>query len=194
MARRLLVFTLFVAALAAAPLSARADDDSVQFFHNIDITPDMPAGDAVCFFCSVHLEGKANGDIVVFFGNVRIAGEAHQDVVTFFGNVSATSGSSIGGDLVTFFGPVHLGDDVKIGGDMVTIFSPVHAPSVAVHGDRVGLSPWIIFAPFLVIFFIVWLIVHEIRGRRMRMAAAGYPMYPPMPPMPPMPPQAPPQR
>jgi hypothetical protein len=192
MVKRLLAFGLFAAVLAAVPLSARADDDTVQFFHNIDITPDMPAGDAVCFFCSVHLEGKANGDIVVFFGNVRIAGEAQQDVVTFFGNVSAISGSSIGGDLVTFFGPVHLGEDVKVGGDMVTIFSPVHAPSsVSVRGDRVGLSPWIIFAPTLVIFLIVWIIVHEIRSRRMRMAAAGYPMYPPMPPMPP---QTPPQR
>jgi hypothetical protein len=192
MARRLLVLSLFVAALAAVPLSARADDDTVQFFHNIDITPDMPAGDAVCFFCSVRLEGKANGDIVVFFGNVRIAGQAQQDVVSFFGNVSASSGSSIGGDLVSFFGSIRMGDNVTVAGDMVSIFGTTHTPSsVAVHGDRVGLSPWIIFGPFLVIFFIVWLIVHELRNRRHRMAAAGYPMYPPMPPMPP---QAPPQR
>jgi hypothetical protein len=188
MVRRFLALWFLCAALALAPSCARADDDAVQFFHNIDVTPDMPVGDAVCFFCNVHLEGKASGDVVVLFGNVRISGQTSGDVVDVFGNISAASDSSIGGDMVSVFGVTRLGENVKVGGDMVSVFGASHAPhSVVVKGDRVGLSPWIIFAPFLVIFLIVFLIVHEIRTRRMRMAAMPYPI-------PPMPPQGPPQR
>jgi len=185
MSYRPLAFCLLAAALAFMPLSARADDDAIQFFHNIEVTPDMPVGDAICFFCNVHLEGKANGDVVVFFGNVRISGQTAGDVVVLFGNISAASDSSIGGDLVSVFGGTRLGENVKVAGDMVSVFGVSHAPpSVSVKGDRVGLSPWIISAPFLVVFLIAFVIVHEIRSRRMRMAASGYP-FPPMPPQPP---------
>ena len=162
MSRKLFALCLVTAALAAAPSCARAEDDAVQFFNNINITPDSPVQDAVCFFCNVHADGKVNGDIVVFFGNVRLSGHAQGDIVDFFGSVTAAGDSTIGGDLVTFFGPVHLGDNVKVGGDLVTIFGPTHtASTVAIGGDHVSLSPWIIFAPFLVIFLIVYLIVHE---------------------------------
>jgi hypothetical protein len=187
---RIVALCLFATALVAAPACARAEDDAVQFFNNINVTPDAPVQDAVCFFCSVHVDGKVNGDIVVFFGNVRLSGQAQGDIVTFFGNVNAASDSSVNGDLVTFFGPVELGENVKVGGDLVTIFGPSHtASSVAIGGDHVGLSPWIFFGPLGVIFLIVYIIVHEIRSRRMRMA--GMPPYP-MPPFPP--PPAPPQR
>jgi hypothetical protein len=191
MVRRFLALWFLIAALVSAPLRARADDDAVQFFHNIEVTPDMPVGDAVCFFCNVHLEGKASGDVVVLFGNVWLSGQTSGDVVDLFGHISAASDSSVGGDLVSVFGAIRLGENVRIGGDMVSVFGVSHAPhSVSVKGDRVGLSPWIIFAPFLVVFLVVYLVVHELRTRRMRIAAAGYPG----PPMPPIPPQAPPQR
>ena len=182
MHRRLFALCLVAAALAAAPACARAEDDAVQFFNNIDVTPDSPVQDAVCFFCSVRLEGKASGDVVVFFGDVRVNGQA-QDVVDFFGKVTASNGSSIEGDLVTIFGSAHLGDGVKVGGDLVTIFGASHTPSsVTVGGDHVVLSPWILFAPLLIVFLVVYLIVHVIRSSRYRVAAAGYPMVPPMPP------------
>ena len=181
--RRLLAVCLFAASLAALPSFARADDDAVQFFNNINISPDEPVGDAVCFFCNVHVEGKAAGDIVVFFGNVKLSGEAGGDIVNFFGNVTATDDSSIHGDVVTFFGSPHLGDSVKVGGDVVTIFGNVHAaPSVTYGGDHVSISPWIIGAPLLVLFLIVYLIVHELRSRRHRMAMAAYQMPQSMPP------------
>jgi hypothetical protein len=179
MIRRLLAFGFVCAVLAVASRCARADEDAVQFFHNIDVDQDQPVGDAVCFFCNVHLQGKANGDIVVFFGNVRLSGQAQGDVVTFFGSVTAAEDSSINGDLVTFFGPVHLGDHVKVGGDVVTIFGPSHtASTVAISGDHVALSPWIVFAPFLVLFLIVYVIVHELRSRRQRRFMQNYPLPP----------------
>lgn len=179
MHRRLLAFGFLCTVLAVASPLARADEDAVQFFHNIDVSADEPVGDAVCFFCNVNLQGKAAGDVVVFFGNTRIDGGVKGDVVTFFGNVTASGNSSIAGDLVNFFGSVRLGDDVSVGGDMVAIFGVVHAPtSASVHGDHVTLSPWIIFCPLLVIFLVVFVVVHELRSRRQRHFMQNYPLPP----------------
>ena len=99
--RPILGLCLLVAALAVGTIPARAEQDAVQFFRNINITSDTPVHDAICFFCSVRADGDVRGDIVVFFGNVHLNGAAHHDVVNFFGHVSAADNSSIGGDLVS---------------------------------------------------------------------------------------------
>ena len=183
MKKGLLVVCLFGAALAAAAVPARANQDAVQFFHDIEVTPDEPIHDSVCFFCSVHVNGNVEGDIVVFFGNVKLDGRAHHDVVNFFGNVSAADGSTIDHDLVSFFGSVRLGENVSIGQDMVCMFGALHAPtSVSVGKDRVLFSVWVIAAPFVVIFLIVYFIVHEVRIRRHRAFMQAYPVPPPAPP------------
>jgi len=179
MKRRFLAICLFGAALAVAAAPARAEDDSVQFFNNIEVTPDAPVDDAVCFFCSVHANGEVKGDIVVFFGNVRLDGQARQDVVDFFGNVTAADNSSIAGDLVSFFGSIRLGENVRVAQDLVAMFGTVHTPaSVSIGQDHVVFSPWILFAPLLVIFLIVFVIVHEVRVRRERQFAQAYPLPP----------------
>lgn len=179
MHRRLLAVGFLCACLLSASPRARADEDAVQFFHNINVSSDEPVGDAVCFFCNVNLQGKASGDVIVFFGNTRIDGGVKGDVVTFFGNVSAAGNSSIGGDLVSLFGSARLGDDVRIGGDLVAIFGVVHGTtSASVHGDRVTLSPWIVLCPLVVIFLIVFVIVHELRTRRQRQFMQNYPVPP----------------
>jgi len=177
---RFVAICLFGAALAAAALPACAEQDAVQFFNNINVTPDAPVHDAVCFFCSVHAEGDVKGDIVVFFGNVHIDGQAHQDVVNFFGNVTASDNSSIGGDLVSFFGSVRLGENVRVAQDLIAMFGTVHSPaSVSIGQDHVVFSPWILFAPFLVIFLIVFVIVHEVQVRRERRFMQQFPVPPP---------------
>lgn len=179
MHRGLLAVCFFAAALAAAAVPARASEDDVQFFRNIDVTPDQPVHDAVCFFCSVHVEGSVQGDIVAFFGNVHLNGEAHHDVVNFFGKVSAADNSSIGGDLVSFFGNVRLGENVVVHKDFVAIFSAVHSPeSVSVGKDRVTFSPWIFFGPPLVVILIFFVIMHELRARRQSRFAQQSPLPP----------------
>lgn len=176
---RFVAVCIFAAALAVGAAPARADEDAVQFFRNLSVTPDSPVHDAVCFFCGVNVEGKVDGDIVVFFGNIRIAGEAHQDVVDFFGNVTAAGNSSIGGDLVSLFGSVRLGENVRVGKDVVAIFGRVRTVgSSSVGGDRVTISPWIFFVPFLVILLVILVIVHEVQASRRRRFAQGYPMPP----------------
>jgi len=178
--RRILGVFLAAAALAAAAKPALANQDAVEFFHDINIVPDTPAHDVVCFFCNVRVDGQVMGDIVDFFGDVYINGQAHHDVVNFFGRITAADDSSIGHDAVSIFGGIRLGENVRVGRDMVCIFGSVHAPgSATVGGDRVGIPGLILYAPAIVIFLIVWIIVHESRAsRRRRWMAGGYP-YPP---------------
>jgi hypothetical protein len=176
--RSILGVFLVAAALVAAAVPARADQDQVEFFHNIEITPDTPAHDAVCFFCSVHADGEVRGDIVVFFGSVRLNGQAHHDVVDFFGHITATDNSSIGGDAVSFFGGVRLGENVHIAKDVVCFFGSIHMPpSASIGGSRVSFPGFILYGPVIVILIVVWAIVHGCRQRRWM--ASGYYPYPP---------------
>ena len=184
MTGRFLAIGLLTAALAAAAVPACADEpageDNVQFFHNIDVTPDTPAGDTVCFFCSVNVKGEVNGDVVVFFGNVRLDGTAHQDIVDFFGHVAAAGNSSIGGDLVSLFGSIRLGDNVSVSQDVVAVFGTVHSSSsVSVHGERVSASPWIFFGPLILVVLAIVFIVHEVRAHQQRRFMQNYPVPPP---------------
>jgi hypothetical protein len=181
MRQKFLVACLLGAALAAAATPARAGSDAVQFFTNIDVTPDNPVQDAVCFFCNVFLNGKVGGDVVVMFGNVRIEGTAPHDVVSLFGNVTALDGAKVGGDLVSIFGNVRLGENVSVGQDLVCIFGKLRsAGTVSVGGDRVTIPGLVLYCPLIVLALVLWLIVHELRvHRRRQMMPPGYPFPPP---------------
>ncbi|HTW61457.1 MAG TPA: hypothetical protein VMD55_06570 [Terracidiphilus sp.] len=180
MQRRFLTICLLGAALAACAVPARADEDAVEFFHNIEVTQDAPVADAVCFFCNVSVDGKVNGDVVVFFGNVRLNGDVQGDLVKFFGNVTAADNSSVGGDLVSFFGNVRLGENVAVGQDLTCLFGDIHsAQSATVHGDRVAIPAMVLYLPVLVVGLVVWVIIYELREHRRRQLMQ-YP-YPPPP-------------
>jgi hypothetical protein len=179
MIQRMLAVCLLAAAFAVTATPARADRDAVQFGTNINVAPDATVHDAVCFFCSVNVEGKVTGDIVVFFGNVHLAGDAQHDVVNFFGNVKAENGATIEKDLVSFFGTIRLGENVTIGKDMVAMFGSVHAAdSVTVGNDRVIQPGWVLWGPLLFIGLIVILIVREYRAYHRRLLLRGY-QFPP---------------
>ena len=177
MIRRILALTLLCAAFAST--RARAEQDAVQFFSNIEVTPDSTVHDAVCFFCSVDIEGKATGDVVVFFGNTHIAKDAQHDVVNFFGRVTADDNASIDHNLVSMFGRVRLGENVHVGEDLVDLFGSLQTGNgVTVEGDRVVQPAIIFFAPFIFLCLIVILIVREFRAYRRRVFLRGY-VFPP---------------
>ena len=145
MIQRSLVVSLLGAALAAAATPAYANQDAVQFGTNIHVAREATVHDAVCFFCSVNVEGEV------------------QD------------GVSIRQDLVSFFGVIRLGENVSVGKDMVAMFGSVHAPeSVTVGKDRVVQSSWILFGPLILVGLIVILIVYEYRAYRRRLLLRGY--------------------
>jgi hypothetical protein len=159
--------------LLAVP--AHAAQDVVQFGTNINVPKDASIHDAVCFFCSVEAEGAINGDVVVFFGNVEIGTKASHDVVNFFGHVRAADETTIGGDLVSMFGGVELGENVSVGKDVVSMFGSFNsADTVSIGGDRVIQPAWIFWVPLMLIVSGIWLLAHEVRGRRARRMLRGY--------------------
>jgi hypothetical protein len=179
--QRALFVSLLAAVFALAAIPAHADRDAVQFGSNIDVTDANPVHDAVCFFCSVRVDGKVSGDIVVFFGDIHLAGEAHHDVVNFFGSITAADNSSIGGDMVSFVGSVRLGENVTVEKDLVAMFGALHAPaSVSVGGDRVVQPGIVLSLPLLVLVLVVLVIIRECRASRRRRLMYGHP-YPPRP-------------
>jgi len=166
-------FALAIIVGAAAP--AYANEDVVHFGETIHVRPGTEAHDTVCFFCSVDAEGDINGDVVSFFGNVHIHGRANHDVVNFFGRVTVDDNGSIGQDLVNFFGGVQLGENVSVGKDAVVMFGSMDAASSAsVGGDRVTMPAFIFWVPLMLIISAIWLVVHEVRGRRARMMMRGF--------------------
>jgi hypothetical protein len=132
MIQKMLAACLLGVTVAAAPISATADKDTVQFFEDIRVAPGAWVHNAVCFFCTVEVEGEARGNVVVVFGNVHIAGKADKNVVDFFGKVSAADKAQIGSSLVSLFGMTRLGEDVSVGKDMVVIFGVLRAPETAI--------------------------------------------------------------
>jgi len=167
----MLVFAL--ATLIARP--ARAAQDMVQFGSNIEVPKDTAIHDAVCFFCSVNVQGTVNGNMVVFFGSAHIEGQARHDVVVFFGDVKAEDNTSIGNNIVNFFGGVHLGENVDVKRDTVVMFGTLQAASSASFGGNRVVEPGILFwGPLLAIAFGIYYIVHEVRGARRRRILRGY--------------------
>jgi len=146
---------------------ARASQDIVQFGNSIHVDQGSSIHDAVCFFCSVKVDGTVNGDMVVFFGSVEVNGHANHDVVTFFGPVRVADDASISHDLVNFFGGVHLGENSSVGQDTVVIFGSLYmAPSASIGGNRVVQPGWLFFIPLLLIIGLVRLIVRALRYPR----------------------------
>lgn len=160
------LFVLLTAMLARPALAAQ---DIVEFGSSIDVPEQDTIHDAVCFFCSVNVEGAVNGDLVVFFGNVHINGHANHDVVNFFGEVTAEDDSSIGHDLVNFFGGVRLGQNVTVGQDTVVMFGSLRAADSANYGgSRVVEPAWLFWGPFLAVGLGIYFVVHEFRAYRRR--------------------------
>jgi len=175
------ILALIVLCAALAPAAARAEHDEVQFFSNIHVDAGSTIHDAVCFFCSVDLEGTATGDVVVFFGHTHIASSAQHDVVNFFGGVTADDNATIDHDLVSMFGRVRLGENVHVGQDLVAMFGTLNTgDGVTVDGDRVVQPAWLFYAPTIFLVVVIVLIVREFRAYRRRAFLRGY-GFPPRP-------------
>jgi hypothetical protein len=167
--RRIFGAALLALTLVALSTPAHAAQDVVHFGSMIDVGANEEIHDAVCFFCSVNVEGTVNGDIVSFFGSVRISGRANHDVVDFFGDIKAADNSSIGHNVVNFFGNVSLGENVTVDRDTVVMFGSMRSAATASFGGSRVVEPgWVFWGPFLLIFGGIYFVIHEIRGLRRR--------------------------
>jgi predicted acyltransferase (DUF342 family) len=146
---------LFLAGLCVQ--RAHASSDRVSFLHDIVVSDTEEADDAVCFLCSIRVEGKINGDAVAFLGSIHLNGQISGDVVSFLGDVAMGDQSSIGGDCVVFGGPLRRNGNASIG------------------GDTVQFPFMVLMMPFIVLALIIYGLVTLLRRRK----HAAYPMPPP---------------
>ncbi|MBX6360125.1 hypothetical protein [Pseudacidobacterium ailaaui] len=160
MSRRLLhLFCIVLLCVCSFVPRAYASSSRVSFFHDIKVSAAEETDDLVCFFCTVHADGKINGDVVSFFGGVLLNNtEASGDVVSFFGPVKLNGDAHIGGDCVVFGAPLDRSDDASINGDSVQL-------------------PLVIFVlPVIILVLILYGLVALIRRRKY----SAYPPYPPI--------------
>ena len=157
MLRRAMAFLFTVALLGGCAASAHADssNDRVSFLNDIYVQQGEEVQDAVCFLCSIHVDGTLHGDAVAFLGSIRTQGKIEGDVVSFLGSVDLGSDASIGQDCVVFGGMLHRHGDASVGQDVVVF-------------------PFVLF--LVPILFLV-LIIYGIRALVLR-SRVPYPLYP----------------
>src|SRR5271155_1030090 len=100
----------------AAPVAALAQSrDLVQFGNDIVVHEGEEAHDAVCFLCSIEVDGTLHGDMVAFLGNIHVRGHAERDAVVFLGDITLGENASIDRDAVVFAGSLHNAPGSSIG-------------------------------------------------------------------------------
>jgi hypothetical protein len=153
-----LAVTLFL--MAAAPAFA----DSVQFGRSINVPEgETRRGDAVCFGCSINVDGTLTGDVVAFGGSVRVRGKITGDVVAFGGSIHAEPGGEIGGDTVAFGGSVDHAPGSTIRGRIEERNGGRHM-NIGAAGLGVFLS--VIFVPILICGIVAAMLTFAIAGER----------------------------
>jgi acetyltransferase-like isoleucine patch superfamily enzyme len=153
-------FALAALLCLIAPLVHAQSRDTVQFGNDIVVHEGEEAHDAVCFGCSIEVDGTLHGDAVAFFGNIRVNGHAEHDTVAFLGNVTLGENASVERDVVVFAGSLHSGAGSTVG------------------NDRVVFPFFLIILPFLMLAGIIMLIAWAIRSLAFR-SRQVYPMPPP---------------
>jgi hypothetical protein len=144
-----------------APAMARAQArDAVQFANDIVVHQGEEVHDAVCFLCSIEVDGTVHGDMVAFLGNIHVRGHAEHDAVAFLGSVTLGENASIDHDVVVFAGRLHNG------------------PGSSIGRDRVVFPMFLFLLPFLFFLGFIVLIVWAIRALVYRNRPV-YPMPPP---------------
>jgi hypothetical protein len=138
--------------------------DHVGFGDTITIDDSHPAGDIVCAFCTIRIQGDHSGDLVSFFGDVQV-----------------DNNHTLSGDSVVFGGRLGLGDQTQMHGNLVLFGGELsQAPTANISGDRVVFAGtgWllVLLSPLLIPIGLIWLIVHLVRRQRYR-----FPSYPPPP-------------
>jgi len=134
--------------------------DLVEFGNSIVVHEGEEAHDAVCFLCSIEVDGTVHGDMVAFLGNIHVRGHAERDAVVFLGSITLGENASIDRDVVVFAGSLH------------------NAPGSSIGNNRVVFPVFLLAMPLLVFAGIIFLIVWAIRALAYRERPV-YPMPPP---------------
>src|SRR5438067_1084971 len=121
-----------------------------SFGHSIHVAAGQTLNeDAICFGCSVIVDGTLDGDIVAIGGSIRVGDHGR-----------------VTGDTVAVGGSVHLGDGADVAGDAVAVGGRLdRAPTAVVHGEasstpfHFGVVPPVVFLGMLLVPLLVFGII-----------------------------------
>jgi hypothetical protein len=137
---------------------ARAQGGSRTYFNqDIYIAQGQQVHHAVCFFCSVQVEGQLSGDIFVLFGNLNVSGRVDGPATIIGGNAVVDSQARLGGNLTVIGGNAVYETDESIAGNAWVIGG--HLSPVGGHRSqaprRLFFSPLLAAAVAIVAFLLL---------------------------------------
>lgn len=106
--------------------------NAVHIGRDITVAAQQQVSSAVCFLCSVRVDGAAHGNLIVFAGNVYLNGPVHKDIVALGGNVTLTGKAAVGGSLVVFGGHLYRDPAATIGRGRVVVRPIVFLPIILI--------------------------------------------------------------
>lgn len=116
MATGLLRFLGLAVLLSAAGAQAQGGS-RVYFNQDIFIAQGQQVRNAVCFFCSVQVEGEVTGEAVVLFGNLNATGRVDGPAAIVGGNAVVDSQARLAGNLIVLRGNAVYETDESISGN-----------------------------------------------------------------------------
>ncbi len=111
--------------LAAAPPRV---GNAIHVGEDITVAGPRQVRNAICFFCSMRIDGAARSNLVVAAGNLYLNGPVHRDIVVLGGNVTMTGKATVEGSLVVFGGHLYRDPAATIGRGRVVIRPIVFLP------------------------------------------------------------------
>ncbi len=153
--------TLALVVTVSGVALAQGHGNRTYFNQDIFVAQGQEVHNAICFFCSVQVEGELSGRVLVVFGSLNVSGRVEGGAMVIGGNAVLDSQARLGGNAVVIGGNAVyeseesiLGNAYVIGGHLSTFgerakttrrvsFSPAFFYSLAV----------IILVLFSVLFF-----------------------------------------
>ncbi len=99
---------------------AKDSDDRTQFAREMVIGPGETVGDALCFFCPIHVRGVVNVDAVAIGGSIEVEGNVEGDAVAAGGGIRLGPGARVKGDAVAAGGQLERDPKSSIDGDAIS--------------------------------------------------------------------------
>lgn len=153
--KALRMLTLLFLALPAAAL-AQPGGNRTYFNQDIFVAQGQQIHNAVCFFCSVQVEGDLTGHVLVLFGSLNITGRVNGGAVVVGGNAVIDSQARLEGNAVVVGGNAVYETDESISGNAYVI-----GGHLSTLGDRakttrrVSMSPGLFVSLFVAILLVL---------------------------------------
>ncbi len=138
--KALRTFALLVTVSGAA--FAQAHGNRTYFNQDIFVAQGQQVHNAICFFCSVQVEGDLSGRVFVFFGSLNVSGRIEGGATVIGGNAVLDSQARLGGNAVVIGGNAVYESDESISGNAYVI-----GGHLSTFGERAKTTRRVSFSP-----------------------------------------------